>query len=440
MPISPLAGKPAPRDYAHRRRRAGARIPRAQARSERSDATRRLRHQRASRHAAATARSPNRTSSPSRKPSATTAANSISTARSTWARTRTPFPARRSTPRSKCWPPTASKRSSSPTTASRRRPSSRGRSSSTTAAAREHLADGIVITPSHNPPEDGGFKYNPPNGGPADTDVTSWIQNRANDLLKSNNAEREADAAGRRAQSRDHAPARFCPPVCRRFAQRRRHGRDPLGRAQAGRRSARRGGGCTIGSRSSSCYGLDITVVNKVVDPHVLVHDGRSRRPDPHGLLEPLCDGSAGRIEGQISRRVRQRSGFRSARHRHARRRLDESEPFFGRRDSLSADASAALAGASGGRQNAGQQQHDRPRGAISLAASCRKCRSDSNGLPRACSTARIASAARRAPGRASCAATARSGPPTRTARSWTCWPPKSPPSPAKTPASIIKN
>ena len=47
----------------------------------------------------------------------------------------------------------------------------------------DHLADGIVITPSHNPPEDGGFKYNPPNGGPADTDITGWIQDRANDLL-----------------------------------------------------------------------------------------------------------------------------------------------------------------------------------------------------------------------------------------------------------------
>jgi phosphoglucomutase len=51
-----------------------------------------------------------------------------------------------------------------------------------------HLADGIVITPSHNPPRDGGFKYNPPNGGPADTDVTEWVQNRANELLRVKNA------------------------------------------------------------------------------------------------------------------------------------------------------------------------------------------------------------------------------------------------------------
>src|SRR5208283_1176324 len=50
----------------------------------------------------------------------------------------------------------------------------------------DHLADGIVVTPSHNPPEDGGFKYNPPHGGPADTDATRWIEQRANKILGDN--------------------------------------------------------------------------------------------------------------------------------------------------------------------------------------------------------------------------------------------------------------
>jgi phosphoglucomutase len=53
---------------------------------------------------------------------------------------------------------------------------------------RAHLADGIVVTPSHNPPEDGGFKYNSTNGGPADTDVTQWVEDRANTLLREGNA------------------------------------------------------------------------------------------------------------------------------------------------------------------------------------------------------------------------------------------------------------
>jgi phosphoglucomutase len=52
-----------------------------------------------------------------------------------------------------------------------------------------HLADGIVVTPSHNPPEDGGFKYNPPHGGPADTAVTQWVEARANALLQGGNAD-----------------------------------------------------------------------------------------------------------------------------------------------------------------------------------------------------------------------------------------------------------
>src|ERR1019366_7047135 len=54
---------------------------------------------------------------------------------------------------------------------------------------KDHLADGIVVTPSHNPPEDGGFKYNPPHGGPAETSVTKWVQGRANALLRDEDAD-----------------------------------------------------------------------------------------------------------------------------------------------------------------------------------------------------------------------------------------------------------
>ena len=68
-----------------------------------------------------------------------------------------------------------------------------------------HLADGIVVTPSHNPPEDGGFKYNPPSGGPADTHVTAWVQDRANDLLR---APTSASSA-----SRSRPPSRRRPPT-----------------------------------------------------------------------------------------------------------------------------------------------------------------------------------------------------------------------------------
>src|SRR4249919_820379 len=66
-----------------------------------------------------------------------------------------------------------------------------------------HLADGIVVTPSHNPPEDGGFKYNPSNGGPADTDVTQWVEKRANELLRGGNAgvQRVSFAAAMQAAS-----------------------------------------------------------------------------------------------------------------------------------------------------------------------------------------------------------------------------------------------
>lgn len=71
------------------------------------------------------------------------------------------------------------------------------------------LSDGIVITPSHNPPEDGGFKYNPPNGGPADTAATKTIENRANDLMAAGFATIPRMPVAR-ALGRNHASLRLC--------------------------------------------------------------------------------------------------------------------------------------------------------------------------------------------------------------------------------------
>ena len=115
----------------------------------------------------------------------------------------------------------------------------------------EHLADGIIITPSHNPPEDGGFKYNPPNGGPADTDVTSWIENRANALLAREKRGRQTHSVFLRHQSRHDASGRFLPPLRARPEKRHRHGGDQRAPASssASIRSAARP--CITGSRSA---------------------------------------------------------------------------------------------------------------------------------------------------------------------------------------------
>ena len=80
---------------------------------------------------------------------------------------------------------------------------------------KEHLADGIVITPSHNPPEDGGFKYNPTNGGPADTDVTGWIQDRANELLRAGNTGVKRVTLESGDEGCDHPPAGLRHALCR---------------------------------------------------------------------------------------------------------------------------------------------------------------------------------------------------------------------------------
>ena len=162
------------------------------------------------------------------------------------------------------------------------------------------LADGIVVTPSHNPPSDGGFKYNPPHGGPADTDATGWIARRANELLAAGAGRRPADAARhgpasrRRRTTSSARTSTTCPAVVDIDAIRAAGvhvGADPLGGASVDYWAA-------IAER----HRLDLTVVNPRRRPDVAVHDARLGRQDPHGLLVAGRHGVAHRTPRASSR------------------------------------------------------------------------------------------------------------------------------------------
>ena len=98
---------------------------------------------------------------------------------------------------------------------------------------KRHLADGIVITPSHNPPEDGGFKYNPTNGGPADTDVTHWVEDGPTNCCAEGNADVKRMSVRKGNSSGDYAPGRFRSALCSRSKECRGHGRDPRRQASS---------------------------------------------------------------------------------------------------------------------------------------------------------------------------------------------------------------
>jgi phosphoglucomutase len=145
---------------------------------------------------------------------------------------------------------------------------------------KEHFADGIVVTPSHNPPEDGGFKYNPPNGGPADTDVTKWVEDRANALLREQNAGVKRVPLATAMKSESTRQEDFVLPYVRDLrniidmdairAAGLKLGVDPLG-----------GAAVHYWEPINEIYKLDIAVVNPRVDPTfsfmTVDHDGKIR-------------------------------------------------------------------------------------------------------------------------------------------------------------------
>ena len=142
------------------------------------------------------------------------------------------------------------------------------------------LADGIVVTPSHNPPEDGGFKYNPPNGGPADTDVTNWIEDRANKLLLEDLVEVELFPFAKASRSGFIRYEDLMTPYINDLENivnlkaisdaGVKIGIDPLG-----------GSGINFWPVIAQKYNLDLTVVNDSVDPRFafmpLDKDGKIR-------------------------------------------------------------------------------------------------------------------------------------------------------------------
>ncbi|HLH09690.1 MAG TPA: phosphoglucomutase (alpha-D-glucose-1,6-bisphosphate-dependent) [Terriglobales bacterium] len=145
---------------------------------------------------------------------------------------------------------------------------------------REHLADGIVVTPSHNPPQDGGFKYNPTNGGPADTDVTKWMQERANQYLRDNNKnvkrvsyDKALKASTTHAHDYVNPYVKDLGNVIDMEAIRTaglKLGVDPLG-----------GAARPYWEPINTAYGLSIEVVNPKIDPQfgfmTVDHDGQIR-------------------------------------------------------------------------------------------------------------------------------------------------------------------
>src|SRR6476619_2701191 len=143
-----------------------------------------------------------------------------------------------------------------------------------------NLADGIVVTPSHNPPEDGGFKYNPTHGGPADTVATTWIENRANELLRARNVSVKRIPIERALKAATTHEEDFIDPYVRDLSNIvdmeaiRAAGLslavDPLG-----------GAGRPYWEPINSTYKLNIAIVNPVIDPKfsfmTVDHDGKIR-------------------------------------------------------------------------------------------------------------------------------------------------------------------
>jgi phosphoglucomutase len=168
-----------------------------------------------------------------------------------------------------------------------------------------HLADGIIITPSHNPPEDGGFKYNPTNGGPADIDITQWVEDRANALLEAGNAGVKRVPFNSALKATTTHEEDFVEPYVADLANVVDMDSIRAAGLKARCRPPWRRLGTLLGSHPSGVQ-LGSDGRQSQDRSHLLLHDRRSRRQDPDGLLQPVRHGPPGGAQGPVPGRLRQ--------------------------------------------------------------------------------------------------------------------------------------
>jgi phosphomannomutase len=284
----------------------------------------------------------------------------------------------------------------------------------------DHLADGVVITPSHNPPADGGFKYNPPSGGPADAAITGWIERRANELLAATSDIRRWPWERAVRADNVHRHDYLAPyvndlgnvidmEVIRESGI--RIGADPMG-----------GSGIAYWQPVAERYGVKLERVSQTVDPSF-----RFMHVDKDGKIRMDCS-SPSAMAGLIGLKDRYDIAFGNDTDFDRHGIVTPSVGLMNPNHYLAVAINWLFA-----------KRRDWPAAAAigkTLVSSSMIARSASSGSLTDCSTAPSASAARKARAPRSCALTARPGSPTRTVSSWTCWPPRSPPAAGATPAN----
>ena len=285
-----------------------------------------------------------------------------------------------------------------------------------------NAADGIVVTPSHNPPRDGGFKYNPPHGGPADSDATGAIAARANALMADPAAIRRKpfDSVSGELNRFDYLGA-YCEDLVNALdllaiREAGVHiGADPMG-----------GASVQYWGYIAEHLGIDLTVVNPKVDPRwsfmTLDTDGKIRMDcsSPNAMASLIGNKDAYAIA----------TGNDADADRHGIVTPDAGlmnpNAYLGGGDPVPLRPPPGLAGRRRHRQDPGVVLDDRPGGRGPGPDARRGAGRLQVVRARACAAARSASAARSRPAPRSWPWTAAPGPPTRTASCWPCWPARS--------------